>query len=96
MKRFFAGREKKAVFVLVVLAIGLLAALGDRGLLDVYRLRDERDGILRFNASLRDENSTLERKIELLKNDDRYIGYIARKELGMIGRNEIVYRMEDD
>jgi len=74
----------------------LLAVFGDRGLMDVLKLRGERDVILNTNKALEGENSLLETKIALLKKDRRYIGQIARDELGMIGRNEIIYRFRDD
>ena len=82
-----------AVFAGVIL-IGGVAVFGDNGVLDVFRLRKERDGILSYNRSLEDENKKLEESLELLKTDRRYIGSIARKELGMIGKNEVVYRFE--
>lgn len=84
--------KKKYILAAVVLAIGLYAVFGDKGLVDVYKLKRERDGILAFNAALVEENGKLEREIGLLNNDTRYAGYIARKELGMIGKNEVVYR----
>ena len=39
--------------------------------------------------------SRLAEEIRLLKNDDRYVSMTARKELGMIGRNEILYKFEE-
>lgn len=78
-----------------ILLVAALAVFGNRGLLDVYRLGKDRDSILSYNRSLEDENRDLEEQIELLKTDRRYIGYIARKELNMIGRNEAVYKLEE-
>ncbi|MBI5644442.1 MAG: septum formation initiator family protein [Deltaproteobacteria bacterium] len=95
-KKVFEGFRKKLLFAFIAAAlfIGAFAVFGDKGLLDVYRLRRERDGILSYNRSLEQENKNLEQSIELLKSDKRYIGHIARKELGMIGKNEMVYRFE--
>lgn len=89
------GRSRKYIFLACIIAVCAFAIFGDKGILEVYRLRGERDGILSFNKALEDENRTLDESIRLLKADKRYIGYIARKELGMIGKNEVVYRFEE-
>jgi len=86
------GRKKLALAAAVGVVL-LYALVGDKGLLDVLKLKSERDGIVRFNRTLAAENAELEREIALLKTDDRYIGRVARTELGMIGKNEIIYRL---
>jgi len=93
VKKGSKGWQKKYVFAVVFLLIAGFAVFGDKGLLDVYRLKSERDGIISYNMELEAENSTLEQSIRLLETDQRYIGFIARKELGMIGRNEVVYKI---
>ncbi len=89
------GFKKKYLLLALIPAIAAFAVFGDKGLLDVYKLKRELNGILSYNRSLDAENKALEEKISLLKTDRRYIGYIARKELGMIGKNEVVYRIEE-
>ncbi|MBI5468676.1 MAG: septum formation initiator family protein [Deltaproteobacteria bacterium] len=89
------GFKKKYLLLALIPAIAAFAVFGDKGLLDVYKLKKELNGILSYNRSLDAENRALEEKISLLKTDRRYIGYIARKELGMIGKNEVVYRIEE-
>lgn len=89
------GFKKKYLLLALIPAIAVFAVFGDKGLRDVYRLKKELNGILSYNRSLDEENKDLEEKIALLKTDRRYIGYIARKELGMIGKNEVVYRIEE-
>ena len=89
------GFKKKYLLLALIPAIAAFAVFGDKGLRDVYRLKKELNGILSYNRSLDEENRDLEEKIALLKTDRRYIGYIARKELGMIGKNEVVYRIEE-
>lgn len=89
-----AGLKKRHVLILGVLAIGGFTVFGNNGLITVYKLRKERDGILAYNRSVEKENKDLERRITLLKTDKRYIEHIAKKELGMIGRNEVVYRID--
>ena len=77
-----------------MLGIALLAVFGDRGLIDLYKLAAERDGIVNYIAVLDEKNAELQRRTALLKTDKRYIELIAKKELGMIGRNEVIYKIQ--
>lgn len=90
---------KRKVIAAVVCAAALLivaaAAFGNKGFLDVWGLKKDRDNILAYNKSLEAENKDLDEKIRLLKTDKRYIAYVARTELGMIGKDEILYKIED-
>ncbi len=93
------GQKKgKKVFLTALLAVIVvisgLAVLGDAGLLDVIRLKKERNEIARRTAELQQDNRRLSREIELLKTDKRYNAKVARRELGMIGSNEILYKIE--
>ncbi len=87
--------RKKHVFALVVAAIIGFAVLGDKGLIDVYRLKKELGGILGYNKGLEKENRELARTIELLKSDNRYVEHMAKNELGMIGKDELLYRIKE-
>ena len=87
-------RKKAVLGALAVIVIAGVVVFG-KGLLDIRRLKSERDGIAASNKTLEGENRGLETSIELLKTDKRYIGRIARSELGMIGKNEAVYKLED-
>lgn len=91
------GWNKKKYFIslsLFVAIVGLLTIFGDRGLIRVYKLSKERDSIKNYNEKIKAENTAMKEEMELLKTDDKYIELIARKELGMIGRNELVYQFE--
>ncbi|MFQ5353796.1 MAG: septum formation initiator family protein [Thermodesulfobacteriota bacterium] len=98
------GKRKKSagkgvrgfhVFIVLIFAIALLAVFGDRGLTDVLRIKGERDRLLSTNRGLEAKNRDMREKIAFLKKDKRYIGEIARNELGMIGRNEVIYRFRE-
>lgn len=92
------GRKKKRIFftgiALVALAVSAFAVFGEKGFYDLYKVRKERDNIVKFNKGLEVENKNLEEDIRLLKTDKRYVGQIARKELGMLGTNEVIYKIE--
>ena len=91
------GWNKKKIFIslsLFVAIVGLLTIFGDRGLIRVYKLSKERDSIKNYNERIKAENTAMKEEMELLKTDDKYIELIARKELGMIGTNELVYQFK--
>ena len=66
----------------------------ENGLADLNRLKAERDIILKRNTELIQENLSLSRKIERLKNDPEYVENVARKELGVIGKDEVVIKVK--
>ena len=91
------ARKKKWYFIpllVFVVMTALLTIFGNRGLIRVYKLSKERDSINVYNGKLKAENDALGEEIQRLKADNKYIEMIARKEMGMIGKNEMVYQFE--
>jgi cell division protein FtsB len=83
----------KIAFVAGVLSlIGFLfvIALSDKGAVDLYQLKLERDRAMEANTQVRSENVRLYRTIKRLEEDPEFIENIARTEFGMTGKNEIV------
>ena len=78
------------IFFLLFMAV--LTTFGNRGLVDNYlmskRLADLKLQTIKITA----ENNELKRKILLLRNDINYIEMIARNELGMVRKGDVVYR----
>lgn len=70
----------------------LLVVFGENGLADLRLLKLERDRLLQKNAELVRENLTLYREIERLKNDPEYLENVARKELGVVAKDELVFK----
>jgi len=81
-----------SLVTLVLLNILLIIVFGDRGLVEVGHLKGARDRLLRDNHALEEKNLSLRREIERLKTDPAYIEHVARQELGMIGRDEVIVR----
>ena len=94
--RFFGPIEKKYLLFLSLLICGVLffAVFGSRGLMQIYQLREERDRIQMSNARLMDENKKLADQIRRLRNDKDEIERIAREEMMLVGKGEIVYQFE--
>lgn len=83
-----------ALFALV--SMTLLIIFGDKGVADLNMLRKSRDGLIERNEKLLGENLALYRSIKRLQSDPAYIESIARKELGVIGKGEIVFKLGGD
>ena len=58
----------------------------------VYVLHEENKRIMGKIEKLEKENEELEMKIELLETDPLYIEKVAREDLGMIKKDEKVYK----
>ena len=79
-----------ALIILLVL-IGL-ALFGDKGVLRALQSGRQKAELTAEVARLEQENTALKREIEALRNDRRTIESIARKELGMVKEDELVYQ----
>ncbi len=81
-------------FAIITLFVLLLLILfGDKGLADLSMLEKNRDRLVEKNDRLMRENLTLYRSIERLKTDPAYIENIARQELGVVGKNELIIKL---
>lgn len=65
---------------------------GERGLLRIYEMRQEKKRIDTKVADLKLENDKLRVEIAALHTDRRYLERIARKDMGLVKPNEIVYQ----
>lgn len=88
------GKKHYILLSLFVVILFFITIFGERGLIRLYKLSRERDSILEYKKKIETENASLRNEIDLLKNDDKYMEVVARKELGMIGKNELVYQFE--
>jgi cell division protein FtsB len=69
---------------------------GESGFFDLRRLKQENCRLVERNQSLENENRSLCREIDRLKNDMNYIENIARHELGMIRKDEVIIKLNED
>ncbi len=66
----------------------------DNGFLALNRMKMEKNLLVAENSKIYQENRTLSRKINRATNDLKYIESIAREELGMIGKDELIYEFK--
>jgi cell division protein FtsB len=76
----------------IVIFLGFLFVIGfsDRGAVDLYQLKLERDRLRQANIRVQQSNEAQYRVIERLKYDYEFVENIARRELGMIRKDEVV------
>lgn len=65
---------------------------GERGLLRIYEMRQEKQRIDGKVTELKRENENIRLEIASLHTDRRYLERIARKDLGLVKPNEIIYQ----
>jgi cell division protein FtsB len=75
-----------------VLLMGALITFGDRGLTDNYRMKEKLMSLRKFNHEITLENIALKKNITLMRDDPSYIEKLARNELGMVKKGDLVYR----
>ncbi len=73
--------------------MALLITFGNRGLIDNFFLGKRLQQLKADNNDLIKANRDLEKKIVLLRSDPAYIESLARNELGMVKKGDMVYRL---
>jgi cell division protein FtsB len=83
-------------FVIATLFFLLLFIIfGENGIVDLHMLKVKRDNLIKRNAVLSQENLSLYREIERLRNDPKYVENVARQELGLIGKDEMIFKVKN-
>ena len=78
-----------------MVALLFFIVFSERGLADLNWLRKEKMSLREQNDRVARQNEELSIDIDRLKNDPDYIEQIARRELGMIGRDEMILKPKD-
>ena len=90
--------QKKMYFI----PLGCLAFIlfftvfGDKGLLRIFELKQDKNKIEERLADSRTENDNMKREIVALKSDRRYLESIARKDFGLVRSNEVIYQFPQE
>ena len=69
-----------------------MAVFGEKGLLDLYRLKNEHAELSETNKEIARENISLLNEINRLKTDLVYVESVARKDLGFVTKDEIIFQ----
>lgn len=92
------GAGQQIAMVLAVMGIVVLffsIIVGDKGISSLQLIKNERQALISAHVELKRKNLQLYHEIERLKKDPVYIEAIARQELGLIGKKEIVINMSN-
>lgn len=80
------------LLIAFLLLMSLLITFGNRGVVDNYLMSKKLASLKAQNEEITAENIDLKQKIILLRDDINYIEMIARNDLGMVKKGDIVYR----
>ena len=98
MFKQFSPAEKKqflyiGLFLLVLVLLWVLIA-PKKSTLHLIRAKQELDAIQAENKRLEDENALLRKEIDKLKHDPAYLEEKARKDYGLLKKNEMLYKFD--
>ncbi len=78
--------------ILILFSLFLLIIFGDNGLVDFALIKGEKNSIVKKNEQLNQENLNMYREIDRLKNDPKFVENVIRQELGVIGKDEVIFK----
>ena len=83
------------VFIILGVIVSWLA-FGEGGFVHLYRKEKERQAYLEKIRELERTNQELLDEINRLREDKAYIESVARRELGLVKDNELIYRFSKE
>ena len=86
------AKFKKIIYVLAIIAVAYIFLSGDRGLLKLMKLKQERAQIRKEISALGMEIARKQKEKDTLEKDMGMIEDLARKELGLVKKDEVVYK----
>ena len=69
----------------------LVIIFGDKGLADLHLVRLERDRLVDMNQALLQDNLARFAEKQRLESDPLYIEHVARRELGLVAADELIF-----
>jgi len=79
-----------------VIFILFFTVFGDKGLLRIFELKQDKTRIETRLTDTKTENEKLKQEIVALKSDRRYLESIARKDFGLVRSNEVIYQFPQE
>jgi cell division protein FtsB len=91
--------KTKIKFLLLIFFICFIAywtIFGDNGILKLKKIEQESENVKAASEKIKAENERLKKEIKLLQEDKKYVEKVAREELGMTRKDEIIYKKKQD
>ena len=92
-------RSLRVIFVVMTAALLWLLFLiffGDNGALELHEKHRQLNQLIEANQQLSKENIQKSRIVGRLHNDPAYIENVARKDLGMVRKDEFIFTFASD
>jgi cell division protein FtsL len=90
--------KAKIQFLLLIFFIFLIAywtVFGDNGILKLRKVEQESEKVKAASEKIKTENERLKKEIKLLQ-EGKYVEKVAREELGMTSKDEIIFKKKQD
>ncbi len=81
-----------SLIILILFSLLLLITFGDNGLVDFVLIKGKRNRMVEKNEKLNQENLVMYREIDRLKNDPKFVENVVRQELGVIAKDEVIFK----
>ncbi|RJQ85520.1 MAG: septum formation initiator family protein [Desulfobacteraceae bacterium] len=91
------SRRQKIIFMIIgsaLFCLLLVVVFGDNGWLELRRMRAAQARLLQDNERLTRENLHMYRNIDRMQHDTEFIENAARRELGMIRSDEVIFKFK--
>lgn len=93
-------RKKYVAYGLILCLVASLLfvwlSFGQNGLLDLCNMQTDKEKNLSALKDLREKNKLLAYEIRRLREDPKFFESVARRELGLVRENEIIFRIRED
>ena len=96
-KQFSRAERRQLLYIgvfLVVLVLLWVLIAPQKSALHLVQAQKKLEVIQAENKRLEEENEVLRKKIDRLKHDPTYLEEKARKEYGLLKKNEMLYKFE--
>ncbi len=97
-QRFFKNAFKNWIVwgsLGILLLFGAFGLFGEGGVVDLFRLQSLHQSLQSEVNNLLDEHESLRAEVNRLQ-DKRYIQYLAREQMGLLGQGEYFILMDED
>ena len=85
---------KRIITAVILLGILWVLFAPNRGLFHYRQLHSEIDSLAQENILLEQRNIELQKEIERLKTDEKFLEELARQKYGLLKENETVYEVK--
>ncbi len=89
--------DRKTVLLISAFIVTLIVSwsvFGPYGLVKYARVQHELEKMRITNETLKKDNDSLRKEIIKIRTDPGYLAEVARKEFGLLKRNEVIYEFK--